>query len=136
MDYTVFLLTRVRERYDATGDHRKSVIEGLSLAGRVISAAALIMILVFASFILNGDPTVKQFGVGLAVAVAAASTGVMFVLPALMLLIGNACWWLPGPVERHLPQIGIEGEAYFERLDAAKGAKAARAKKVPRSRIE
>jgi RND superfamily putative drug exporter len=129
MDYTVFLLTRVRERYDATGDHRKSVIEGLSLAGRVISAAALIMILVFASFILNGDPTVKQFGVGLAVAVAAAGTGVMFVLPALMLLIGNACWWLPGPVERHLPQIGIEGEAYFERLDAAKGAKAARAKK-------
>ena len=125
MDYTVFLLTRIRERYDATGDHRKSVVEGLSLAGRVISAAALIMILVFASFILNGDPTVKQFGVGLAIAVAAAGTGVMFVLPALMLLIGKACWWLPGPVERHMPNIGIEGEAYFERLDAEKGAKAA-----------
>jgi len=125
MDYTVFLLTRIRERYDATGDHRRSVIEGLSLAGRVISAAALIMVLVFASFIVNGDPTVKQFGVGLAVAVAAAGTGVMFVLPALMLLIGKACWWLPGPVERHLPQIGIEGESYFERLDAEKRSEAA-----------
>ncbi len=125
MDYTVFLLTRIRERYDATGDHRQSVIEGLSLAGRVVAAAALVMVLVFASFVINGDPTVKQFGVGLAVAVAAAGTGVLFVLPALMLLIGKACWWLPGPVERHMPQLGIEGEAYFERLDAEAGVQRA-----------
>ncbi len=125
MDYTVFLLTRIRERYDATGDHRRSVIEGLSIAGRVIAAAALVMVLVFASFVINGDPTVKQFGVGLAVAVAAAAIGVLFIVPGLMLVIGKACWWLPGPVERHMPQLGIEGEAYFERLDAESKAETA-----------
>jgi RND superfamily putative drug exporter len=88
----------------------------------VILAAASIMILVFASFVINGDPTVKQFGVGLAVAIAAAGTGVLVIVPALLLLVGRAAWWLPGPVERHLPNIGIEGEAFFERRDAAADA--------------
>ena len=127
MDYTVFLLTRMREAYDRTGDPRRAVVDGLGITGRVILSAASIMILVFASFIINGDPTVKQFGVGLAVAIAAAGIGVLMIVPALVLLVGRAAWWLPGPVERHLPNIGIEGEEFFERLDAAGAAGGSRA---------
>ncbi len=114
-DYTVFLLTRVSEEYELGGDHRQAIVDGLGRALRVIVAAALIMILVFSSFIINGDPTVKQFGVGLAVAVAVDAVVVCLLLPALMLLVGRACWWMPGPVERRLPRLGIEGEEYFQR---------------------
>ena len=64
-DYTVFLLTRISEEYELGGDHRQAIIDGLGRAVRVIVAAALIMVLVFSSFIISGDPTVKQFGVGL-----------------------------------------------------------------------
>ena len=112
-DYTVFLLTRVSEEYRLHGDHRRATIEGLGRAMRVIVAAAGIMVLVFASFILSGDPTVKQFGVGLAVAVAVDAVIVCLVLPALILLLGRAAWWLPAAVGRALPQLGIEGEEYF-----------------------
>jgi putative drug exporter of the RND superfamily len=117
-DYTVFLLTRVSEEYELHGDHRQAIIDGLARALRVIVAAAGIMILVFSSFIISGDPTVKQFGVGLAAAVAVDAVIVCLVLPALMLLVGKACWWLPGPVERHLPRLGIEGDEYFRDRDA------------------
>jgi putative drug exporter of the RND superfamily len=81
----------------------------------------VIMILVFSSFVISGDPTVKQFGVGLAVAVAVDAVIVCLVLPALMLLVGRACWWLPGPIERRLPRLGIEGDEYFRRRDAEPG---------------
>ena len=117
-DYTVFLLTRVAEEYERHGDHRQAIVDGLARALRVIVAAAGIMILVFSSFIISGDPTVKQFGVGLAAAVAVDAVIVCLVLPALMLLVGRACWWLPGPIERHLPRLGIEGDEYFQRRDA------------------
>ena len=70
------------------------------------------MVAVFASFVLNGDPTVKQFGVGLAVAVAIDATVVRCLLvPAVMIIFGKANWWFPGWLERHLPQPGIEGES-------------------------
>jgi RND superfamily putative drug exporter len=121
-DYTVFLLTRVSEEYQARGDHRQAIIDGLGRAIRVIVAAATIMVLVFSSFIINGDPTVKQFGVGLAVAVAVDATIVCLVLPGLMLLVGRRVWWMPGFLDRHLPKLGIEGEEYFERRDAQSGA--------------
>ena len=117
-DYTVFLLTRIAEELERHGDHRKAIVDGLARAASVIVAAASIMVLVFASFILSGNPTVKQFGVGLAVAVAVDAVIVCLVLPGLMLVVGKACWWLPGPVERRLPQLGIEGDAYFSRRDA------------------
>jgi putative drug exporter of the RND superfamily len=122
-DYTVFLLTRVSEEYASGGDHHQAIIDGLGRALRVIVAAASIMILVFASFIISGNPTVKQFGVGLAAAVAVDAVIVTLVLPALMLLVGKRTWWLPGFLERHMPRLGIEGEEYFERRDAelAKG---------------
>jgi RND superfamily putative drug exporter len=75
-------------------------------------------VLVFSSFIISGDPTVKQFGVGLAVAVAVDATIVCLVLPSLMLLVGNGVWWMPGFLDRHLPRLGIEGDEYFKRRDA------------------
>ena len=118
-DYTVFLLTRVSEENELHGDHRQAIISGLGRAIRVIIAAAAIMVLVFSSFIISGDPTVKQFGVGLAAAVAVDALIVTLILPALMLLVGRATWYLPGPIERHMPRLGIEGEEYFERRDRA-----------------
>ena len=121
-DYTVFLLTRVSEDYELSGDHHEAIIGGLGRALRVIVAAASIMILVFASFIISGNPTVKQFGVGLAAAVAVDAIIVCLILPALMLLVGKRTWWLPGFLERHMPRLGIEGEEYFKRRDAESGA--------------
>ena len=118
-DYTVFLLTRISEEYGLHGDHRRAIIGGLGRALRVIVAAAVIMVLVFSSFIISGDPTVKQFGVGLAIAVAVDAVIVCLVLPALMLLVGHATWWLPGPIDRHMPRLGIEGDEYFAERDAA-----------------
>ena len=103
---------------DADADARKAVIDGLANTGRVITSAALIMVCVFSSFILSGDAIVKQFGVGLAVAIAIDATIVrcLFV-PAVMALMGRAAWWLPGPVDRVLPKISVEGEDYFEALE-------------------
>jgi len=116
-DYTVFLLTRVSEEYELEGDHRRAIIDGLGRALRVIVAAALIMVLVFSSFIISGNPTVKQFGVGLAVAVAVDAVVVCLILPGLMLLVGGRVWWLPGVLQRHMPRLGIEGEEYFKRRE-------------------
>jgi RND superfamily putative drug exporter len=85
----------------------------------VITSAALIMVSVFASFVLNGDPTVKQFGLGLAVAIAIDASIVRCLLvPAVMVVIGPANWWLPRWAQR-LPRIGIEGEEFFKARDAA-----------------
>jgi RND superfamily putative drug exporter len=111
MDYEVFLLTHVRERRIATGDPHRAVVEGLAGTARVITSAALIMVSVFCAFVLSGDPNVKQFGVGMAAAVAVDATVVRCLLvPAVMALLGNAAWWLPGWLHRHLPQLSIEGE--------------------------
>ena len=98
----------------------------------MITSAALIMVCVFASFILNGDPTVKQFGLGLAVAIAVDATIVRCLLvPAVMVLLGRANWWLPGWAERRLPQVGIEGEEFFAAKDAAAAAGSARPDRPP-----
>ncbi|PBC46694.1 hypothetical protein CJ179_26950 [Rhodococcus sp. ACS1] len=97
MDYEVFLLSRVRERWLATGDSHRSVVEGLASTGRVITSAAAIMVAVFAGFALDGDVTVKMMGVGLATAVLIDATIVRMVLvPATMYLLGDANWWRPG----------------------------------------
>jgi RND superfamily putative drug exporter len=109
MDYEVFLLSRIREEYYESKDNLRSVIEGLAATARVITSAALIMISVFLSFVGNPDPTVKMFGVGLAVAVFVDATLVRLVLvPATMELLGAANWWLPGWLGRILPRIRIE----------------------------
>ena len=110
MDYEVFLLSRVREHYVATGDSHTSVVEGLSSTARVITSAALIMISVFGAFVLGDDPNGKLFGVGLAVAVFLDATLVrMILVPATMSLVGRANWWLPKWLDRILPHLDLEG---------------------------
>jgi putative drug exporter of the RND superfamily len=119
MDYEVFLLTQMREHYEQSGDARRAVVEGLANTGRVITSAAAIMVCVFTSFVLNGDPLVKEFGVGLAIAIAIDSTLVRCLLvPAVMVLLGDRAWWLPGWMDRLLPRVSIEGEEYFAKKDA------------------
>jgi RND superfamily putative drug exporter len=111
MDYQVFLVSRINEVWTETGDNRKAVVHGLASSAKVITSAALIMVAVFSSFIINGDPTVKQFGVGLAVAIAVDATIVRCLLvPAAMVLLGKANWWLPGWLDRLIPNIGLESE--------------------------
>jgi uncharacterized membrane protein YdfJ with MMPL/SSD domain len=106
MDYEVFLLSRIREFYDASGDNARSVARGLASTARVISAAAAIMVVVFLSNVLGADVSVKQIGLGLAVAVFIDATVVRLVLvPAVMELLGGANWWLPRPLARLLPRI-------------------------------
>src|ERR1700739_3222169 len=101
MDYEVFLVSQIEEHVHAGDDNKASVVHGLVTSARVITAAALIMVFVFGSFVLNGDPTVKQFGVGLAVAVILDATVVRCLLvPALMLLMGRVNWWMPKWLER------------------------------------
>jgi uncharacterized membrane protein YdfJ with MMPL/SSD domain len=107
MDYEVFLLSRIKEHYDATGDNTASVAKGLSSTARVITAAAAIMIVVFLSFVLGANVSVKQVGLGLAVAVLIDATLVRLVLvPAVMELLGKANWWLPKPVARLIDRRG------------------------------
>ena len=110
MDYEVFLLSRVREEYVATGDNHEAVVRGLSSTARVITSAALIMMSVFGAFVLGDDPNGKLFGVGLSVAVLLDATLVRMVLvPATMSLLGKANWWLPGWLDRILPHLDLEG---------------------------
>jgi len=114
MDYEVFLVSQIEEHVHAGEDNKRSVVSGLVTSARVITAAALIMVFVFGSFVLNGDPTVKQFGIGLAVAVALDATIVRCLLvPAVMVLMGRANWYLPRWLGRVLPRISIEGAEYF-----------------------
>ncbi|MGA5507122.1 MMPL family transporter [Streptomyces umbrinus] len=109
MDYEVFLLSRVREEYDATGDPTESVARGMAVTGRLITSAALIMTAVFLSFVANPSPLVKMMGLGLATAIVLDATIVRMVLvPASMALLGRAAWWLPRPLDRRLPRIAVE----------------------------
>ena len=104
MDYEVFLLSKIREEYDRLGDNSLAVGRGLAATARVISAAAAIMVVVFLSFVLTPDVSVKQIGLGLAAAVLVDATVVRLVLvPAVMELLGRANWWLPSWLARLLP---------------------------------
>lgn len=113
MDYEVFLLSRIREEYDRTGDAHLSVADGLSVTARVITAAAAIMAVVFGSFLLEDDRVVKLFGTGLALAVILDATLVrMLLVPATMELLGERNWWLPKWLDRILPTLNVEGPAH------------------------
>jgi uncharacterized membrane protein YdfJ with MMPL/SSD domain len=106
---------------------------GLATGARVISAAALIMICVFASFILNGDPTVKQFGVGLAVGVTLAALTVLLLAPALLVLAGKrGTWWIPKWAERVVPHIDIEGAGEANEAAAAAPPEKSPSRRRPR----
>jgi RND superfamily putative drug exporter len=110
MDYEVFLLSRIREDYLRTGDPRGGVVRGLSATGRMISAAAAIMVVVFLGFAGEADVVVKQLGLGMAAAVFLDATLVRMVLvPSTMSLLGHLNWWIPGWLDRLLPAVRVEG---------------------------
>ena len=114
MDYEVFLMTHIKEAWERTHDNTQAVIAGVANTGRVITSAALIMVSVFFAFVINGDPTVKQFGVGMGVAVAVDATLVRCLLvPAVMTLLGRANWWFPRWLDRLVPNFSIEGDEWF-----------------------
>jgi RND superfamily putative drug exporter len=101
MDYEVFLMSRIRERYMLHGDNERAVAEGLSTSARTISSAALIMTAVFAVFVLTGVPSIKELGLGCAVAIALDATLVRLILvPAAMKLMGSWNWWMPSWLDR------------------------------------
>jgi putative drug exporter of the RND superfamily len=118
MDYEVFLLSRIREEYERTGDARASVADGLASTARVITAAAAIMVVVFGSFVFEEVREVKVFGLGLAVAVLVDATLVrMVVVPAAMELLGHRNWWMPRWLDRVLPRVAIDGPVGSTRRD-------------------
>jgi len=110
MDYEVFLVSRMREAWMRTADNERAVLEGLASTGRVITAAAAIMVAVFAAFVPSPDVVLKVIGVGMASAILIDATVVRLLLvPAVMHLLGRANWWLPEWLGRRLPQLHVEG---------------------------
>jgi RND superfamily putative drug exporter len=110
MDYEVFLMSRIRERYMVHGDNERAVAEGLSTSARTISSAALIMTSVFAVFVLTGVPSIKELGLGSAIAIALDATLVRLILvPAAMKLMGDWNWWFPSWLDRLVPDFSFEG---------------------------
>jgi uncharacterized membrane protein YdfJ with MMPL/SSD domain len=119
MDYEVFLMSRIRERYLRHGDNERAVAEGLSSSARTISSAALIMTCVFAVFVLTGVPSIKELGLGCAVAIALDATLVRLILvPAAMKLMGAWNWWMPSWLDRFLPDLSFEGGSDPEPAEA------------------
>ena len=111
MDYEVFLLSRMKEEFNRTGDNATAVADGVAATARVITAAALIMVCVFGAFVLSNDRQLKLFGLGMAVAVFIDATIVRMVLvPATMELLGARNWWMPAWLDRLLPKINVEGK--------------------------
>ncbi|HEV2311325.1 MAG TPA: MMPL family transporter, partial [Acidimicrobiia bacterium] len=109
MDYELFLLSRIREEYDRTHDNALAVADGLAATARVITAAALIMVTVFLSFVTGAEPTLKLFGLGLAAAIFIDATLVRMVLvPATMELLGDRNWWFPHWLDRVVPRLHVE----------------------------
>jgi RND superfamily putative drug exporter len=110
MDYEIFLLSRIKEEYDRTGDNALAVADGLAKSARVITAGAAVMVTVFGSFILGSDTLGKMFGIGLATAILVDATVIRMVLvPATMELLGDRNWWLPAWLDRLLPNVHVEG---------------------------
>ncbi|MEV6355301.1 MMPL family transporter [Streptomyces hydrogenans] len=120
MDYEIFLLSRVREAWLRTGDSKASVAHALEITARVITCAALIMVSVFAAFIVSDNIVVKMLGLGLAASVLIDATVVRLLLvPAVMTLLGKHAWWIPRRLDRILPHLDIEGEEAVRRDEAA-----------------
>jgi RND superfamily putative drug exporter len=115
MDYQVFLLTRIHEAWLRHHDNRRAVRDGLAATGGIITAAALIMIVVFAAFMLEDNRDIKEFGLGLAAAVLMDAVVIRSVIvPALMILLGRSNWWFPRWLDRILPHVSVEEPAVGE----------------------
>ncbi len=111
MDYEFFLVSSMQEEYHRTGNARSAVTVGFGASSRVVMAAAVIMISVFAGFITNSDPTIQPIGFGLALGILIDAFIVrMMIVPAVMTLLGKSAWWVPKWLKRILPRISIEGE--------------------------
>ncbi|WP_399892603.1 MMPL family transporter [Streptomyces sp. BBFR51] len=109
MDYEVFLVSRIHEEWTRTKDPSQSVREGLAATGKVITAAAAIMMFVFGAFVLSSDRMLQQFGLGLAVAILLDAVVIRcLIVPAVMQLLGKWAWWLPAPLARKLPEVSVE----------------------------
>jgi RND superfamily putative drug exporter len=123
MDYQVFLVTRIHEEWLKTGDNSLAVRNGLAGTGKTITAAALIMILVFGSFILGGERVIKEFGLGLAAGILVDALIIrMAIVPSVLTLTGRANWWFPGWLDRMLPNVGFEpADAVDQRDQAERG---------------
>jgi len=118
MDYQVFLVTRMREEYVHGAEPKQAVIDGFSHGARVVTAAAIIMISVFAGFILSPESIVKSIGFALGVAVFFDAIIVrMTIVPAVMTLLGREAWWLPHWLDRLLPNVDVEGEKLLHHLE-------------------
>jgi RND superfamily putative drug exporter len=122
MDYEVFLLSRVREEYDKTGDSALAVADGLAKTAKVITAAAAIMVVVFGSFVFEDDRTGKLFGIGFALAVLLDATIIrMLLVPATMELLGDKNWWTPAWLDRIIPRLNVDGTAHQDGVSANAG---------------
>ncbi|MFC0506570.1 MMPL family transporter [Micromonospora costi] len=109
MDYEVFLLARMHEAWRRNPDPGEAITEGLATTGRVVTAAAAIMVVVFGAFLLAPDRMLRQFGLGLAVAVLLDAVVIRcLIVPAVMRLLGRHAWWLPAPLSRRLPSLALE----------------------------
>ncbi|MFG3258523.1 MMPL family transporter [Streptomyces sp. NPDC048172] len=125
MDYEVFLVTRMREAYVHGESPEESVVTGFTHGARVVTAAAVIMISVFAGFIGSSEAMVKMIGFGLAVAVLFDAFVVrMALVPAVLKLLGKSAWWLPRWLDRALPQVDIEGAALADESASSAGPRA------------
>ena len=112
MDYEVFLITRIHEEWLKSGDNRTAVRNGLAATGKTITAAALIMILVFGSFMFGGERVIKEFGLGLAAGILMDAVLIrMAIVPAVMFLFRRANWWFPRALDRTLPRLGIDPDS-------------------------
>ncbi len=122
MDYEVFLISRMRESWVRHRDNGAAIVSGLAGTGRVITAAAAIMVAVFAAFIPSPDVMLKVIGVGMASAILIDATIVrMLLVPAVMHLLGRANWWIPRWLDRRLPQLHVEGRPELHLPDASRG---------------
>jgi putative drug exporter of the RND superfamily len=111
MDYEVFLISRIHEEYLKCGDNATAVRNGLAATGKTITAAALIMILVFGSFILGGNRVIKEFGIGLAGGILVDALLIrMAIVPSIMMLFGKANWWFPAWLDRILPKLSVDAD--------------------------
>ncbi|MFJ5264974.1 MMPL family transporter [Streptomyces sp. NPDC088387] len=132
MDYEVFLLTRMREAYVRGATPGEAIVGGFRHSGRVVAAAAIIMISVFAGFVGINSPTIQTMGVGLAAAVAFDAFVVrMAIVPAVLALLGHRAWWLPRILDRVLPNVDIEGESLSGRVPASQPGPDASVSRLP-----
>jgi len=124
MDYEVFLVSRMREEFVHGAPAGEAVVNGFTYGARVVTAAAVIMIGVFASFALGDEVTIKSIGFGLAVGILADAFLVrMTLVPAFMALLGARMWWLPAWLDKLLPNLDIEGESLARHTDAEEAGK-------------